>query len=71
MCKYCAKYNGDGIEETDGFDYYSCELKNNQDLEKYGQYSSLDNQVFPDECLYFLCKKCECWKWINKCQRKK
>lgn len=33
-CEYCVKYNGDGCEDTSGFDYYSCELKNNKDLEK-------------------------------------
>jgi hypothetical protein len=58
ICEHCAKFNGDGIEDTDGFDYYSCMFKNNLDLGKYGQYSSLDNRVDPDECTHFMCEKC-------------
>lgn len=57
-CEYCVEYNGDGCEDTDGFDYYSCELKNNKDLEKYGRYCSIDNIVDEDECTYYLCDKC-------------
>ena len=30
-CKYCIEYNGDCVEESYGFDYYSCELKNKED----------------------------------------
>ena len=58
ICEHCEKFNGDGIEDTDGFDYYSCMFKNTLDLGKYGQYSSLDNQVDPDECTHFMCEKC-------------
>lgn len=57
-CEYCVEYNGDGVEETDGFDYYSCELKNKQDLEKYGQYSSIENEIDENKCTYYLCEDC-------------
>ncbi len=57
-CKYCVEYNGDCVEEADGFDYYSCELKNKEDLEKYGRYSSFDNRVDEDECTHYLCENC-------------
>lgn len=57
-CEYCVEYNGDGCEDTSGFDYYSCELKNNKDLEKYGRYCSIDNMVDEGECIHYLCEKC-------------
>lgn len=57
-CKYCVEYNGDCVEESDGFDYYSCELKNKEDLKKYGRYSSFDNRVDEDECTHYLCESC-------------
>ena len=57
-CKYCVEYNGDCVEESDGFDYFSCELKNKEDLEKYGKYSSFDNRVDEDECTHYLCESC-------------
>ena len=57
-CKYCVEYNGDCVEESDGFDYYSCELKNKEDLEKYGRYWSFDNRVDEDECTHYLCESC-------------
>lgn len=57
-CKYCVEYNGDCVEEADGFDYYSCELKNKEDLEKYGRYSSFDNRADEDECTHYLCENC-------------
>lgn len=57
-CKYCVEYNGDCVEESCGFDYYSCELKNKEDLEKYGKYWSFDNRVDEDECTHYLCKNC-------------
>ena len=72
-CKYCVEYNGDCVEEACGFDYYSCELKNKEDLEKYqinqeefkitefekyGKYWSFDNRVDEDECTHYLCENC-------------
>lgn len=57
-CKYCVEYNGDCVEESDGFDYYSCELKNKEDLEKYGAYWSFNNRVDEDECTHYLCENC-------------
>lgn len=59
ICEYCVEYNGDNVEETGGFDYYSCELMNNRDLEKYGQYDSLANQVFREDCSCYLGEKCK------------
>lgn len=61
-CPYAEEFNGDGIEETDGFDYYSCSIKNNEELKKYGKYCSIDNECIEDDyenCLYFLKKKGE------------
>lgn len=57
-CKYCVEYNGDCVEESGGFDYYSCELKNKEDLEKYGAYWSFNNRVDEDECTHYLCESC-------------
>lgn len=57
-CKYCVEYNGDCVEEACGFDYYSCELKNKEDLEKYGAYWSFNNRVDEDECTHYLCESC-------------
>lgn len=57
-CKYCVEYNGDCVEEACGFDYYSCDLKNKEDLEKYGTYWSFDNRVDEDECTHYLCENC-------------
>lgn len=58
MCKYCWKYNGDGIEETGGCDYYSCQLMNEKHLKEYGQYDSLENMVEVSDCTEYLCEKC-------------
>lgn len=59
-CKYCAKYNGDHFDdESERYDYYSCELKNEQELKKYGGYGSKDNEVFEDDCLYPFCDTCQ------------
>ena len=59
-CKYCAKYNGDHFdEEWERYDYYSCELKNEQDMKKYGCYGSKDNEVLEEDCLYPFCDTCE------------
>lgn len=33
-CEYCVEYNGDCVEEADGFDYYSCELKKQRRFRK-------------------------------------
>lgn len=57
-CAYCVEYNGDGVEDTGGFDYYSCEYLNNQALEKYGYYFSAANIVEPEDCKYFKCESC-------------
>lgn len=57
-CIYCQKYNGDGCEDTDGHDFYSCEVMNNKDLEKYGRYDSFENEVLPEECEQYLCETC-------------
>lgn len=66
LCEYCAKYNGDGIEETGGLDYYSCELMNKKDLKKYGSYSPLENQVDEEECSYPLGEKCKYKERLEK-----
>lgn len=59
-CEYCAKYNGDHFDdESERYDYYSCELKNDYDHKKYGGYGSKDNEVFEDECLYPGCPTCQ------------
>lgn len=57
-CEHCKEFCGDGIEETEGHDYYSCELKNDRDMNEYGTYSSLANSVDEDECTHYLCEKC-------------
>ena len=59
-CKYCAKYNGDHFDdESERYDYYSCELMNEQDRKKYGMYGSKDNEVFEECCLYPFCDTCQ------------
>ena len=50
-CEYCVEYNGDCVEESGGFDYYSCELKNKEDLEKYGA-KQIKKSI---KCLMKLC----------------
>lgn len=65
-CKYCVEYNGDGIEETGELDYYSCELMNNKDLKKYGNYDSLENRVFEEDCTNFLGKECKYKKLLGE-----
>lgn len=57
-CKYCQQYNGDGIDDIDGFDYYSCELKNKIDLAEYGVYDSLENSIDENKCIHYLCDNC-------------
>lgn len=59
VCEYCHKYNGDHFDdEYERYDYYSCELKNNYDTEKYRYYGSKDNEVFKEDCLYPGCPSC-------------
>lgn len=41
-CPFLDKYNGDGIEDTYGHDYYSCRILINEDLKKYDCYCSVD-----------------------------
>lgn len=41
-CPFLDKYNGDGIEDTCGHDYYSCRILINEDLKKYDCYCSVD-----------------------------
>lgn len=41
-CPFLDKYNGDGIEDTCGHDYYSCRILINEDLKKYDCYCSAD-----------------------------
>ena len=41
-CPFLDKYNGDGVEDTGGHDYYSCRILINEDMEKYDHYCSFD-----------------------------
>ena len=65
-CKYCGSYNGDGVEDTNYFDYYSCELLNEMDRDKYDCYDSVENKVFLDNCKYFMCDTCKYKEKISK-----
>lgn len=59
ICCYCTKVNGDDVEETNYSDYYSCQYLNNKDIAEYEHYDSLENQVIPDDCKYYLCTTCK------------
>jgi hypothetical protein len=61
-CKYCKEHNGDnlidwGYDRND--DYYSCELMNALDNEKYKCYIPIENEVYEGNCKHYLCEKCE------------
>lgn len=61
-CKYCKEHNGDDLIDMGyGYDddYYSCELMNALDNEKYKCYISFENRVYEDNCKHYLCEKCE------------
>lgn len=56
ICPYADEYNGDGIYETDSYDYYACEILIEQDIKEHGRYSSIERMcVDYDEEDY---KKC-------------
>ena len=65
-CEYCKKCNGDHIEDTNYCDYYTCGKTNEQDLEKYHSYSSLENIVDETECKEKKKKNCLFRKEIIK-----
>ena len=55
-CPYILKFNGDGVEETGGFDYESCEIQIMDSLRKYDVYSSIECRCIEDnykECPYY------------------
>lgn len=60
-CPFLEEYNGDGIEDTDGFDYYSCRILNDEDLKKYGRYDPLSRECYVDNF-----KECEIYKKNKK-----
>ena len=65
-CEYCKKCNGDHIEDTNYCDYYTCGKTNEQDLETYHSYSSLENIIDETECKEYLGENCLFRKEIIK-----
>lgn len=65
-CPFLDKYNGDGVEETDGHDYYSCRILINEDMKKYDHYCSFDRI-----CDVLNYEECEIYKKENMKQEER